>query len=45
MVKQEGFYILTAHLPKINTIKDKETVDLAEFFGVKYKRDFLISTN
>ena len=24
-----------------NTIKDEEMVELAEFFGVKYRKDFL----
>ena len=25
----------------VNTIKDEEMVELAEFFGVKYRKDFL----
>jgi len=25
----------------VNTIKDEEMVRLAEFFGVKYRKDFL----
>ena len=33
--------MLTAHLPRINTIKDEEMVQLAEHFGVKYRRDYL----
>ena len=34
-------YMLTAHLPRINTIKDDQMVELAEFFGVNYRKDFL----
>ena len=34
-------YMLTAHLPRINTIRDDQMVELAEFFGVKYRKDFL----
>ena len=33
--------MLTAHLPRINTIKDEEMVEPAELFGVKYRKDFL----
>ena len=39
--KAAQIYMLTAHLPRINTIKDEEMITLAEFFGVKYRRDFL----
>ena len=39
--KAAEIYMLTAHLPRVNTIKDSEMVELAEFFGVKYRRDFL----
>ena len=39
--KAAQIYMLTAHLPRVNTIKDKEMVTLAEFFGVKYRKDFL----
>lgn len=39
--KAAQIYMLTAHLPRINTIKDEEMVELAEFFKVKYRRDFL----
>ncbi|MBR3876090.1 MAG: rhamnulose-1-phosphate aldolase [Clostridia bacterium] len=39
--KAAQIYMLTAHLPRVNTIKDEEMVRLAEFFGVKYRRDFL----
>ena len=39
--KAAEIYMLTAHLPRVNTIKDEEMVRLAEFFGVKYRKDFL----
>ena len=39
--KAAQIYMLTAHLPRINTIKDEEMVQLAEHFGVKYRKDFL----
>ncbi len=39
--KAAQIYMLTAHLPRINTIKDSEMVELAEFFGVNYRKDFL----
>ena len=39
--KAAQLYMLTAHLPRINTIRDEEMVELAEFFGVKYRKDFL----
>ena len=39
--KAAQIYMLTAHLPRINTIKDSEMKELAEFFGVKYRADFL----
>lgn len=39
--KAAQIYMLTAHLPRINTIKDSEMRELAEFFGVDYRRDFL----
>ena len=39
--KAAQIYMLTAHLPRINTIKDEEMVELAEFFGVDYRKDFL----
>lgn len=34
-------YMLTAHLPRVNTIKDEQMQELAEFFGVNYRKDFL----
>ncbi|MGN0444059.1 MAG: rhamnulose-1-phosphate aldolase [Acutalibacteraceae bacterium] len=39
--KAAQIYMLTAHLPRVNTIKDSEMKELAEFFGVKYRKDFL----
>lgn len=39
--KAAQIYMLTAHLPRVNTIKDEEMVRLAEFFGVNYRKDFL----
>ena len=39
--KAAEIYMLTAHLPRINTIKDEEMIRLAEFFGVNYRKDFL----
>lgn len=39
--KAAQIYMLTAHLPRVNTIKDDELVELAEAFGVKYRKDFL----
>lgn len=39
--KAAQIYMLTAHMPRINTIKDSEMKELAEFFGVDYRKDFL----
>ncbi|MDE6274195.1 MAG: rhamnulose-1-phosphate aldolase [Clostridiales bacterium] len=39
--KAAQIYILTAHLPRVNTIKDSEMKELAEYFGVNYRKDFL----
>lgn len=39
--KAAEVYMLTAHLPRINTIKDSEMRELAEYFGVNYRKDFL----
>lgn len=39
--KAAQIYMLTAHLPRINTIKDKDMKALAEFFKVDYRKDFL----
>lgn len=38
--KAAQIYMLTAHLPRINTIKDSEMKRLAEFFGADYRKDF-----
>ena len=39
--KAAQIYMLTAHLPRKNTIKDEDMVKLVELFGVKYRKDFL----
>ena len=39
--KAAEIYMLTAHLPRVNTIKDEEMVRRAEFFGGTYRQDFL----
>ncbi len=39
--KAAQIYMLTAHLPRKNTIKDTELQELAESFGVSYRKDFL----
>ncbi len=39
--KAAQIYMLTAHLPKINTIRDVQMVEMAEFFGVEYRKNFL----
>lgn len=39
--KAARIYMLTAHLPRVNTIKDEDMKILAEAFGVKYRKDFL----
>lgn len=39
--KAAEVYILTAHLPQVNTIRDDQLVELAEHFGVHYRKDFL----
>ena len=38
--KAAQIYMLTAHLPRVNTIRDEEMIELAEAFGVKYRKDF-----
>ncbi len=38
--KAAQIYMLTAHLPRVNTIKDEEMMELAEYFGVNYRKDF-----
>ena len=39
--KAAQIYMLTAHLPRINTITDEDMVTLAEYFGVEYRKDYL----
>ena len=39
--KAAQIYMLTAHLPRINTIRDDQMKELAEYFGVNYRKDFL----
>lgn len=39
--KAAQIYMLTAHLPRVNTIRDAEMKELAEYFGVNYRKDFL----
>ena len=39
--KAAEIYMLTAHLPRVNTIKDREMQVLAEYFGVNDRKDFL----
>ncbi len=39
--KAAQIYMLTAHLPRINTIKDEEMLQLVKLFGVNYRKDFL----
>ncbi|MBO5851896.1 MAG: rhamnulose-1-phosphate aldolase [Clostridia bacterium] len=38
--KAAQIYMLTAHLPRINTIKDEEMQSLANYFKVDYRKDF-----
>ena len=39
--KAAQIYMLTCNMPRINTIKDSEMQELAEAFGVTYRKDFL----
>ncbi len=39
--KAANIYMLTCHMPRINTIQDAQMQELAEFFGVDYRKDFL----
>ena len=39
--KAAQVYMLTAHLPRINSIRDDQLAALAEFSGVNYRKDFL----
>ena len=39
--KAAELYMLIAHLPHINTIRDDELKAVAEAFGFNYRKDFL----
>ncbi|MCH5350964.1 MAG: class II aldolase/adducin family protein, partial [Clostridiales bacterium] len=39
--KAAQIYMLTAHLPRVNTIKDEDMLKLVELFKVKCRTDFL----
>ena len=39
--KAAQIYILTCNLPRLNTIKDSQMKELADYFKVNYKEDFL----
>ena len=39
--KAAQIYMMTAHLPRVNTLSKENMVELAEFFGVNYRKDFL----
>ncbi len=39
--KAAQIYMLTAHLPRKNTINDEDMLKLVELFGVKCRKDFL----
>ena len=39
--KAAQIYMLTAHLPRINTIKDEQMQELAGLFKCNYRKDFL----
>jgi len=39
--KAAQIYMLTAHLPRVNTITDENLKELAEFFKVDYRKDYL----
>ena len=39
--KAAQLYMLTAHLPTVNTITDAQLKAVADRFGVDYRRDFL----
>ena len=43
--KAAQIYMLICNRPRLNTIKDEEMVELAEFFGVKYRKDYLNLSN
>ncbi len=39
--KAAEIFMLTSQRPRLNTIKDEELRELAEYFGVAYRKDFL----
>jgi len=39
--KAAQLYMLTAHMPHVNTILDPELKAVAEAFGLDYRKDFL----
>lgn len=39
--KAAELYMLIAHLPHINTIRDEELKDVADAFSLEYRKDFL----
>ena len=39
--KAAQIYMLTAHLPRKNTIKDADMLKLIELFGISCRKDFL----
>ena len=39
--KAAQLYMLTAHMPHVNTILDTELRDVIEHFGLPYRKDFL----
>ncbi len=39
--KAASIYMLTAGLPQVNTISDENMIELAEYFGVNYRKDYL----
>lgn len=39
--KAAQIYMLTCNRPRINTIRDDQLQEIAEAFGVQYRKDFL----
>jgi len=39
--KAAQIYMLTAHLPRVNTITDAQMKELADYFQVDYRKEFL----
>ncbi len=40
--KAAQIYMLTAHLPRVNTISNEQMKQLADAFGIKYREDFMM---